>query len=426
VQIEAPPLRIWLADLPPLVAGWLAVIALAACQRTEPARDRAAEPAAGELRALRDAGAATSAAPAVAPTPGGRATPALPDPLPGTRKDVTALVGGASRVAIGDLDGDGRRELVLADARRLRVVTPAGREVASTEVAGGIQVLVTTDLDGDGRAEILAGWGTSRDFRDAKARVTLYRLDHGHLVEETVLVPDTSRQDIVAIVPMLDTRSILIAYFNSKYMVSTVVMHRGARGWDVAKIASIRTATSYARGDVDGDGKPELVVGRVYGDDKGVDGDAFVLAPDGTRTPLPTTRGLRALALADADGDGHPEIFMGDGWHQDYGQHARGLLTWVRHTRDGFQSELIEDTAGQYSIERLVPASIDGRTTIIANGSHYVRAFARIGDRWRGVTIAGLARDVAVGDLDGIPGDEIVVVGDHSAIISLRGLDWTR
>ena len=394
-------------------------LAVTACQRTEPGRDRATDrPATAS-----DAGNGSSATDA---RPGARPIPAMPDPLPGIRKDVTAIVGAATRVAIGDVDGDGDRELVLADAKRLRIVEPSGRELASTEVAGGIQVLVTADVDGDGRAEVLAGWGASREFRDAKARVTLYRLDHGHLVEETVLVPSTTRPDIVAIVPMLDTRSILISYFNSKYMVSTVVMRRGARGWDVSKIASLRTATSFARGDVDGDGKPDLVVGRVYGDDQGGDGDAFVLAPDGTHTAIRTTRGLRSLALADSDGDGHAEMFIGDGWHQDYGQQARGLLTWVRHTSDGFHSELIEDTAGQYAIERLLPAQIDGRTAIIASGSHYVRAFARRADRWRAVTIAGLARDIAVGDLDGVPGDEIVVVGDRSAIINLRGLDWTR
>ncbi|MDT9047074.1 hypothetical protein RSW36_28555, partial [Escherichia coli] len=78
-------------------------------------------------------------------------------------------------------------------------------------------------------------------------------------------------------------------YFDSKFNVTSAIARHSAQGWQLEKLASIRMATSYARGDVDGDGKPDLVVGRIYGDDKGIDGDAFVLAPDGKRTVLPTT-----------------------------------------------------------------------------------------------------------------------------------------
>jgi hypothetical protein len=156
----------------------------------------------------------------------------------------------------------------------------------------------------------------------------------------------------------------------------------------------------------------------MYGDVKGIDGDAFVLALDGTRTPLPTTRGLRSLAVIGSD------IFMGDGWHQNYGEHARGRLTRVAKTADGFRAELVEDTPGQHSIERIVPATIDGATVLVAVGSHYVRAYKKQGSVWRGLTIAGAARDVAVGDLDGKPGDELLVVGDTSALVSLAGVTW--
>ena len=223
---------------------------------------------------------------------------------------------------------------------------------------------------------------------------------------------------------MPDAKSVLLAYFDSKYNVTSVVAKRGAQTWEVSKIASIRMATSYARGDLDGDGALDLVIGRVYGDDKGLDGDAFVLAQDGTRKRIPTTRGMRSLAIVDGDGDGRPEVFIGDGWHQSYADHARGLLTWARYSGSELETALIEDTAGQYAIERIVPATIDGKPAIVTVGTNYVRVFQRAGDRWRGITIAGLARDVAVGDLDGVPGDEILIVGEHSEIVNLRGVAW--
>jgi hypothetical protein len=361
----------------------------------------------------------------VRPEPPPARAPKLPNPLPGVRKDVTAIVGAAVRVAIGDLDGDGASEIVLVDPQQLRVVTPAGRELASVQVPGGIQVLVVADLDGDHHAEILAGYGMSREHMDATAQVVLYRYDHGALAREFVLAPKTTRAEIVEIVPIAEEKSaILIGYFESKYMVNSVIARRTAAAWTTSDIASIRMGTSYARGDVDGDGKPDLVVGRVYGDDKGIDGDAFVLAPAGARVPVPTTRGVRSIAISDLDADGHPEIFVADGWHQNYAQNGRGLLTWIRHTDQGFKSDLIEDTAGQYTVGRILPATIGGHGVLITSGNLYVRAFRHIKGVWQRLTIAAPGRDLAVGDLDGVAGDEVLVIGERSEIINLRDVAW--
>lgn len=342
-----------------------------------------------------------------------------PAAAPGARTDLTKAIGSASRAAIADLDGDGDREIVVVDSQLVRVLDAAGREVASARVPGGILTLIAADLDGDRRAEIYAGWGQTRDHTSAAARVTSYRLDGGALVEELVLAPETTRPEIVAVVPMHDTKGLFVGYFDSKYTVTSMVLTKGAQGWAGTQVASLRTATTYARGDVDGDGTPDLVVGRVYGDEQGADGDAFVLAPDGSRKPIPSTRGLRSLALADGDGDGTLDVFMGDGWHQNYGKHARGLLSWSRSRGGAFETEVIEDTRDQYEIMRIVPAHIGGRLAIVTLGSKYVRVFVRTGDAWRGTTIAGTARDVAVGDLDGTPGDEILVIGETSQVVDL-------
>ena len=264
-----------------IITGTL-VLALG-CQRRDPPREQV-EPAT-EPRPTQPM-----------PTPPARPAelrlplPALPDPLPGIRTDVTSIVGAAWRAAIADLDGDGAREIVLVDSKRLRVTDRSGRELASALVTRGIHALAVADIDGDGHAEIFTGWGVSRDHMDTKAAITVHHLQKGKLVEETVLAPETTRQDVVAIVPMPDARSVLLAYFDSKYTVSSVIAKRGAQTWQVSKIASLRMATSYARGDVDGDGVIDLVVGRVYGDDKGLDGDAFVLAPDGKRQPTRAPR----------------------------------------------------------------------------------------------------------------------------------------
>jgi len=394
--------------------------ALASCQR----RDRdGASSGVGSAGAQTSTSSSSSGNTAAAGPEGSRRVPPLPEPLPGRRIDLTAAIGKADRAAIGDLDGDGRSEIVVADAQRLRVLDASGKERASASVPGGIQVLAVARLGESPRAAILAGWGLTREHRQATARVEVYRLEGEQLAAEAVLAPATPRNEIAAIVPLAEEPgALLVAYFDSKYTVRSVIARPGSP-WRTTDIATIRMATAYARGDLDGDGRPELVVGRVYGDDKGVDGDAFVLRDGGARTSIPTTRGVRELAIADSDGDGRPELFLADGWHQDYGQLARGLLTWVRFTDGAPRAELIEDTPGQFSVGRILPADVDGdgRPELATLGSHYVRMFARRGSRWEGLTLAGAARDLAVGDLDGAPGDEVLILGDKVEIVSLRG-----
>src|SRR4051812_8381304 len=91
--------------------------------------------------------------------------------LPGARIDLSRQLGSASRIAIGDLDGDGTREIVAADAENLRVLDAAGNDKASAPVVGGILTLTAADIDGDHKSEIYAGWGQTREHMDAPAKI---------------------------------------------------------------------------------------------------------------------------------------------------------------------------------------------------------------------------------------------------------------
>jgi hypothetical protein len=377
-----------------------------------------------------------SATPATtAPTQEGQAPSdpaAMPPPAePVARRDVRALVGDGVRAALGDVTGNGRNEILVASASHLRVVTAGGAELASMPVPGGIQVLEAADLDGDGRAEILAGFGRTREHREAPARASIFRLGPEGMEEERVLALEGERPEIVAMLPFASAPgsepALFVAHFTTRYEVASHRAMRSNAEWDMSPLATLRMAMSYALGDVDGDGTPDLVVGRVYGDAKDVDGDAFVLRPDGARVAIPTTRGVRGLAVVDTDGDGKAEVFLGDGWHQDYGNVARAQLTHARFDPEladggGFRSEVIADMPGEYTLWQILPADLYGGDTpaLVVRGSDYVHVLHRTESGWASRRVANKARHVVVGDLDGRPGDEVLIVSDAAEILVFR------
>lgn len=321
-------------------------------------------------------------------------------PPPKTVSDETLAqtVGTAKRIAAGELDVAPGPELVLVDNQHLRVVDPSGRELARQTVPGGIQVLRTADLDGDGQAELLTGWGYTRDHRDATARASIFRLDGDTLHEELLLAPTTERAEIVELLPIRNANPprLLVAHFSSKYMVQIAHAQRDATDWTISPIDTIRMATSIALGDLDGDGTDDLVIGRIYGEGPDGEGDAFVLRPDGTRVPIPIVGGVRSLAIADLDGDQKLELLIGDGWNRDYGKVARARLTRAWWDGSAFQSELIEDSEGQYTIWDMLAIDLDddGLSEIVTRGSAEVRLLVRSGERWSGTRVASACHDL--------------------------------
>lgn len=169
----------------------------------------------------------------------------------------------------------------------------------------------------------------------------------------------------------------------------------GASGAELFSVTDaalrISTTASVATGDIDGDGRPEIVAS----DDSGVRLIAF--EHDGTfkwRSPILEFVHWGAPALADLDGDGTPEIVLGR-----QVLNANGSLRWTGAGGLGSQGNV-----GAISI--VADVNLDGSPEVVAGNTAY-RANGTV--LWQAALPDG-HNAVANFDADAFP--EIVLVAD--------------
>ena len=164
------------------------------------------------------------------------------------------------------------------------------------------------------------------------------------------------------------------AFYDSKYTVRT--RHLEADG-AVRDGAPVRMASSRAYGDLDGDGKIDEVVGRVYGDAKGEPGDLKVDLGAGF-VWVPVEQGVRALLVARLGDDVGPTLYVADGWVANYGKDARATLKRVRFAAGKPVVEAVGRSPDDFTFFALTAADVDGdgAPEIVAQGSKQVSVFS--------------------------------------------------
>ena len=229
------------------------------------------------------------------------------------RMDPNALV-------TGDLNGDGLTDIVLLGDNGSLYYLPQQADHTFAEprkipYSGTPKALQIADVDGDGRKDLLlVDWESPTPFR--------FRLQNtsGQLGPETYFksqpirsycadaLEGGSKNFIVTIAQNSASHAAVWEFTRKPADVLSGAFRRGQfRVLPLNQTDAARRGELWA--DVNGDGRPDLLVAEPESGQISV----YLQQADGTLAPpqtFPSLAGVSQLAAADWNGDGHPEIFM--------------------------------------------------------------------------------------------------------------------
>ena len=198
------------------------------------------------------------------------------------RRQIAAGLGAARGLAVADLTGDGRRDVVAGTI--LCRTTPDGRQWDARPYTDALEVtqVATADLDGDGRLEVVAAEGDRADGRLVWFKGpawTPHPLKEGLFHPQTLIVTDLDG----------DARpDILVAEMGlGRHQAPRMLLFHnlgGGRFQETRVGLGVPTHRATAA-DVTGDGRPDIV-GAAYGPAGHVDLWVNVPAPSADRAPL--------------------------------------------------------------------------------------------------------------------------------------------
>jgi thiol-disulfide isomerase/thioredoxin len=322
--------------------------------------------------------------------------------------------------ATGKVTGSAHNDLILGKDSVLFVYVikkDSAHLVFSGSFDKEIHKICVADADNDSRNDIVLLNGWSR-YRDDK--VSIYILSHLNgqwTVNEIYSKPSPRPQPVSLDVIDIDgdgKNEIAASYFESKYMVENVTLKEEAGTWSLTSASIERMATAQCFGYIDGE--PAHVVGRVYGDELGETGDAYLLK-ESTRIDLKVYRGVRsAVCIGDGNNDGKNEIYIGDGWHQNYGKMARARIAEITENDNSFDYFLIEDIKGQTDVSQVEVADITGdkKNELIVTGNISTRIYKYVNGQWGVFNDSALVSgQFTTGNIIGNRKNELILVGKN-------------
>ncbi|MEP7253235.1 MAG: FG-GAP-like repeat-containing protein [Ginsengibacter sp.] len=345
-------------------------------------------------------------------------------------------------VALSDVDGDGKADLVVATQNNivsvLRNTSTPGNIIASSFAAkvdlipGNVPYSVATgDVDGDGKPDIVVANQSGLSVSVLRNTSALGAISTDVKVDLTtgsnpvsVAMGDIDgdgKPDIVVANSGVSTVSVL----RNTCPVGSISF--------AAKVDFTSGFTPYfvAVGDVDGDGKPDLVTANQNGDNISVlrntstSGSISFAA----KVDFPTGNVPRSVAIGDVDGDGKPDFVVAN-----YNSNSVSVLRNTSTSGSISADAKIDLTTGKSPISVAIgDVDGDGKPDIVTadNGTPYSMSVLRNTSTSGSISITakvdfttGTAPiSAAIGDVDGDGIPEIEIVNSGSVSVSVFQID---
>ena len=219
----------------------------------------------------------------------------------------------------GDLNGDGRTDLVLLAENQVYFLAQTEDhtlgEPEKIPLATAVKSVQVLDIDGDGRNDLLlVNWESPTPFRfrlqnsDGQLGPEIYfHLPPIRSYWADVLEPKNQKTEVITIAA--NSGRAQISQFTRKpaETLSGEFKQGQFQVLPLSKTDKARRGLLWA--DVNGDGRADLLVAEPERGQLSV----YFQKPDGTLAPpraFPTLAGVSDIAVADWNGDGQPEIFL--------------------------------------------------------------------------------------------------------------------
>jgi len=311
---------------------------------------------------------------------------------------------------VADLDGDGRSEILFGSTdKRARLLSADGKALWTFETGNDVWAVGSADLDGDGKREPLVGSDDAYVYalgRDGKL-LWKHTPPFGHQPWVYWTLYKSKIREIAS--GDLDGDGKDEVVLGCGNMRCVAVSPQGKQLWEFR--TDHGTCTTLEVADLDRDGRAEVIGGKgIFSSNS----HGFRLDAKGQYVGYYRNQGwtsiVRSLLLTDLESDGIPEVIFGT----DRGDNLRvfdaqtGQLRWAKCLGDNCEAIAVADLDGD-----------EIRDVIAGSASLYVSAYSAKGKRRWYRTVSDSVTALTAGDLDGDGSPEIVVGSADGALTVL-------